>query len=405
MPSQFDRDGVGEFAADGHTHLLDAVLLTRKLGSEGIAAWLTAVAPLHVRAYSLSQILLSRWIGFNILSIESINLLYYLAILAMVYKLAEAVFDRRAALLAATIVALWPTLLLHTTQPLRDPLLITLVLALFLMMRRWLTQTFSWRQTIVAGGSGSLVLLMIWIVRLSMWDIMRAVVGLGFVLLVLRQVKERRVLIGNVIAGAMLVATLLVIPHFNRLLQFMEKRDADSERVLIGERVAGLSPWDRITARRDGFIDRRYAEDYKAGSDVDSDVRFHSKGDLIRYLPRAAAIGLFAPFPNMWFAQGLLVGKTGRWLSGFEMLLTYLIEALAVIGVWQRRRQFFVWLMTFTAILGVTALGLIVVNIGSLYRLRYSYWILLVVLGAGGAVHLFSRLHNPRQRKLGAERL
>src|SRR6266849_4100596 len=157
MPNQFDRNGVGEFAADGRTHQLDAIVLTQKLGSEGIIAWLGAVAPLHVRIYSLSQVLLSRWIGFNILSIEPINLLYYLAILAMVYKLAEGVFDRRAALLTATIVALWPTLLLHTTQPLRDPLLIALVMTLFLILTSWLTQTFSWRQTIIAGVGGALV--------------------------------------------------------------------------------------------------------------------------------------------------------------------------------------------------------------------------------------------------------
>jgi len=396
MPSQFDWNGVGNFAPDGRTHQLDAVLLTEKLASEGIGGWLSAVAPLHVRAYSLSQFLLSRWIGFNIMSVEPINLLYYLAILAMVYKLAEAVFDRRAALLAATIVALWPTLLLHTTQPLRDPLLITVVLAFFLIVRCWLTQTFSWRQAIIVGVGGALVLLMTWIVRLSMWDIMRAVVGLGFVLLVLRQLKERRVLIGNVLAGAMLVAALLVIPQCNDLLQFIEKREADSDRILIGEKAAGLSFWDRITARRDGFIDRRYAEDYRAGSDVDSDVRFHSKGELIRHLPRATAIGLFAPFPNIWFAQGLLVGRTGRLISGAETLLTYLLEALAVIGVWQKRRDLFVWLVVSSVILGVTALGLIVINMGSLYRLRYSYWILLVVLGAGGAVHLVFRLCRSR---------
>lgn len=395
MPSQFDRDGVGEFAADGHTHLLDTVLLTRKLGSDGIIAWLSAVAPLHVRAYSLSQVMFSRWIGFNILSIEPINLFYYLAILAMVYKLAEAVFDRRAALLAATVVALWPTWLIHTTQPLRDPLLITLVLTLLLIMRHLLTQTFSWRQTITAGGGGALILLMIWIVRLSMWDIMRAVVGLGFVLVVLRQVKERR-LICNVISGAMLIVVLWLIPQFNQLLQFTEKREADSGRVLIGEEVVELSLWDRIAARREGFIKRESDEGYKAGSDVDSDVRFHNKGELIRYLPRAAAIGFFAPFPNMWFAEGLLVGRAGRWLSGFEMLLTYILEALAVIGVWQKRRQFLAWLLTFSAILGATALGLIVINIGSLYRLRYSYWILLVILGAGGMVHVLSK-RRPRE--------
>jgi len=396
MPSQFDRDGVGEFAADGRMHQLDALILTERLGSHGIAAWLGAVAPLHVRIYSLSQVFLSRWIGFNILSVEPINLLLYLAILVMVYKLAEAVFERRAALLAATIVALWPTMLLHTTQPLRDPLLITLVMALFLIVTRLLTHTLSWRQTIIASLVGALVLLAIWVVRLAMWDIVRAVVGMASVLIVLRLVREKRILIGNVVTVAVFIMAIWIIPQGNQLLQFTEKREADvtSGRVLIAEKVVDLSLWARITARRDKFISIRDSPDYKAGSDIDTNVRFNSRAEVVRYLPRAAAIGLFAPWPKMWFTEGLMVGRAGRMISGAEMLLTYLIEALAVFGLWQKRRQLSVWLFTFSVILGVTALGLIVINIGSLYRLRYAFFILLVIMGAGGAMGLLSKRPN-----------
>jgi amino acid transporter len=85
------------------------------------------------------------------------------------------------------------------------------------------------------------------------------------------------------------------------------------------------------------------------------------------------------------------------------MLLTYALEALAVIAVWQNWRKLSVWLLLVSAMLAATALGLVVVNIGSLYRLRYPFWILLVVLGAGGAVHLFSRPRSRKQRKLGTQ--
>ncbi len=378
-------------------HQLDALVLTEKFSSAGPINWLKAVAPLHVRAYSFSQILFGRWIGFNILSLEPMNLLYYLAILTMVFRLAEALFDRRAALLATVVVALWPSLLLHTTQPLRDPLLITLVMVFFLIVRRWIVDNYSWRQAITAGLGAALVLLAIWVVRLAMWDIARAVVGLGIVFVILRQMRERRILISNIITGVILIAVLLIIPHCNKLLQFTEKREVESGRVLIGESVVGLSLWDRIAARREAFINLRTEKGYRAGSDIDSDVHFESKSDVIRYLPRAMAIGLFAPFPNMWFAEGELVGRTGRMISGAEMLLTYLIEVLAAVGLWHKRRQLFIWLLASSAIIGVTALGLIVTNIGSLYRLRYSYWILLVILGAEGAVHLGSRPWSRKQ--------
>jgi hypothetical protein len=120
-------------------------------------------------------------------------------------------------------------------------------------------------------------------------------------------------------------------------------------------------------------------------------VQFNGWTDMFRYLPRAAVIGFFSPFPDMWLAQGNQVGSTGRRLSGIEMLFTYLIEGLALVGLWYKRRELTVWLLLLTTAVGVTALGLIVLNIGSLYRVRYPFWMLLVVLGAGGSIHLISQ--------------
>ena len=170
-----------------------------------------------------------------------------------------------------------------------------------------------------------MILLAIWVVRLAMWDIVRAVVGLSLVLLVLQQARERRLWLSNVVTAALLIAAIWIIPQGNQFFQFTEKRqeEADSGQVSIGEKVVDMTLWDRISARREKFITTRDDEGYKAGSDIDTGVHFGGRSDVFSYLPRAAAVGLFAPFPNMWFAQGALVGKTGRLLSGAEMLLTY----------------------------------------------------------------------------------
>ena len=69
-----------------------------------------------------------------------------------------------------------------------------------------------------------------------------------------------------------------------------------------------------------------------AGSNIDTDVEFKSIGDILGYLPRAALIGLFAPFPQMWFEAGPQVGYAGRIVSGLETLLMYLMELLAFIA-------------------------------------------------------------------------
>ena len=117
---------------------------------------------------------------------------------------------------------------------------------------------------------------------------------------------------------------------------------------------------------------------------------FTNKAELIKFVPRAIEIGYLAPFPKMWFTTGYNVGLIGRLLSGFEGILTYVIELLACVFVWRNRRRVEVWLLVLATAIGVTALGLVVVNVGTLYRMRYPFWILLAILGSGGLVQILS---------------
>src|SRR5712691_10912068 len=146
MPAQFRANGLGEFASDGFFYQDEAAYLATVLKSHDLAAWATWPTQLHVRLYSLPLAAVSHWMGFNVLAIEPLNLLYYLAILALVFKLGKEIFDYRAGLLAATIVALWPSLLLHTTQLLRDPLLLVAVLILFLAITRCVQRDYPWHR-------------------------------------------------------------------------------------------------------------------------------------------------------------------------------------------------------------------------------------------------------------------
>ena len=156
----------------------------------------------------------------------------------------------------------------------------------------------------------------------------------------------------------------------------------------LAEEVADLSVWDRIAIRRQGFANLKKDELSASSSNIDEDVVLNNRTDVALYLPRACFIGLLAPFPNMWFVKGTQVGTAGRLVSGGETLLSYILGLLALICLWQRRENLAVWLLVGTVVCGVTALGLIVLNIGAFYRLRYPYWMLIVVLGAGGAVKI-----------------
>jgi len=155
MPGQFDHNGLGNFASDGFVYQTEVVELCSVLKNEGVIAWAMWPTQLHLRLYSLPLAPVSRWTGFNVLVIEPLNLIYYLAILVFVFKLGELIFDYRTGLVATAIVALWPSFLLHTTQLLRDPLLISSFLVLMLSVTLCLKREYTWHRGILLGLAGA----------------------------------------------------------------------------------------------------------------------------------------------------------------------------------------------------------------------------------------------------------
>lgn len=396
MPNEFTEHGLGNFASDGFIYEGETTQLRDILKSQGIVAWATWPSQLHLRLYSL-PLLVSR--SFNILAIEPVNLIYFLSILFLVYKLGETVFCAQSGLLAAAIVALWPSFALHTTQPLRDPFLICVFLVLIFSLVSSLNRSYRWQRSVLIGLAAASAVVVIRIVRLPMWGPASAAVFLGALLLLVRMWREKQVEWGNLCFALMLVSTILVVPKFQPW--FRDQQFVRVEQSIIPEEVQALPLPEQITQRRRAFevqIVNGNRLGSNAGSLIDAGVQFRSNADIVRYLPRAIEIGFFAPFPNMWWTAGKQVGTSGRILAGVEMLVTYLLECLALIGVWIKRKVLAVWLLSFLILIGIIALGLIVVNIGSLYRLRYPFWILLVVLAAGGGLSLTDKgIRRPRR--------
>ena len=56
--------------------------------------------------------------------------------------------------------------------------------------------------------------------------------------------------------------------------------------------------------------------------------------------------------------------------------------------LWRERRNTRMWLLFLVAAVGLIALGLVVVNAGALYRIRYVFWIMLIVIAVEGLSHL-----------------
>jgi len=388
FPAGFNPDGLSDALGRDSTLYFkpDVESLADLLHRGEVSAWVHRPADLHVKLYSLSFALFSRWTTFNVLTVEPLNLLYYLLILILIFQLACLVFDSRAGLVAVVMVALWPSFLLHTTQLLRDPLLIVATLTLMLCAARWLTLDKSWRQSWPFVVMALIAAATIWLVRGGMGYLVPLILVLTLLLLVVRQIREKRLLLVSLSCVLLVLLTAIFLP---RALP-----NSKSRLTQVNPDAPML--WQRIAATRRRAIETSP----EPGSNIDAEVEFSGPADLVRYAPRAIIIGMFAPFPNAWFATGQHVGRSGKLLAGFETVLIYFMELLCVVGFWQRRHLFASWLLLFTAVLGCAAVALVMVNLGTIYRLRYSFWMLIVVLGSGALAQLLSKISRSEKTEI-----
>jgi len=392
LPSHFDESGIGlTFAIDGTSYKRIALDMLDASNNFGMGVWLWAKAPLHSRLYALSFKLFGRLLGINVLGAEPLNLFYYLAILVCVYVLGREVFSARTGLLAAAIVAVWPSFLLHSTQLIRDPLAILCFLALIVVLVLLLSREFAWRMAIGVGLAGILLVTLFWVVRGNMWNAVLVAIGIALLMLASRLLRERRLIKGNSLALLLIIIAALLVPaRFESTALPGVKPPTTPLTIPTSTQVAPAEGvWTRtikqIADRRAGF---RF---YKIhASDIDSEVRFYSTGDISRFTPRALVIGFFAPFPNMWLQTGSF-GLAGRLLSGFEMLVMYVLYLAVGFCLWQERRNMKMWFLFLVAAIGMLALGLVVVNAGALFRIRYVFWMLLIAIAAEGITKLAHR--------------
>ena len=389
LPDTFDENGIGlTFAIDGRTYKNLSSNLVEEWQTNGFAAWLKAKAPLHAKLYSLSFAIFGKLLGHNILAAEALNLFYYLGILSCIYVLGREIFDARTGLLAASIVGVWPSFLLHSTQLVRDSLSILCLLALIIVLTMLLKLELRRLKAIEFGIAGTILVSVFWLARGNMWNVVLAALAIAIAMLSYRMLHEKKFMTGNALAILLITTVALLVP--TRLESSTLPGVRPPATVLAIPSASQPPPaegaWTRavkqIADRRAGF---RFAT--SQASNIDGEVRFHGLGDIVCYLPRAAVIGFFAPFPKMWVEPGSF-GRAGRILSGLETLAMYLLYVPVGFCVWREKRNSRMWLLFLVATAGIVGLGLVVVNAGALYRLRYAFWMMLIILAAQGIRHL-----------------
>ena len=376
----------------------DCILIVSRVGSlaevlksNGPLAWFKTREQIFIRIYSLPAAILGSWLGVNILTVEPANLLFYVAILTLTFQIGALVFDRRVGLVAAAVVALWPSFLVHTTQVLKDPLFIATFLSLILITTIWLTKALSLLNGLVTAVVGVTSIFTISLTRSGFWGaIMIALLVVGLGLMLIRQLLNKRFLPVNIASAVLVVLVSGLINHYApEQFEAIQPEAAPGATASApvqdsSQRVNRLAT--RLSMLRQGWL---YLNK-DAGSNIDTQVEFQRPMDVVRYLPRAWAVGFLAPFPNFWLTRGKQVGLAGRLFSGFEMLLTYIAELLALFGLWRARANLSAWFLASSIFMGISALALAVVNLGTLYRFRYAFLILLLVLAVKGLMGLIA---------------
>ncbi|HZN07841.1 MAG TPA: STT3 domain-containing protein [Pyrinomonadaceae bacterium] len=385
LPGFFDPNGIGTtFAIDGATYQRLASQMATQWQNYGLGPWLDIKAPLHCRLYSIPFAIAGRVVGHNVLAAEPLNLFYYLGTLSVVYLLGREMFNERAGLLAAAIVAVWPSFLMHSTQLIRDPLAILCFLALLLVMTLLLTHEFEWAPALGLGIAGSLLVTVFWLARGNMWTAIVVAVALGLLMLGFRMIRERKFMAGNASVIMIVIVTMLLVPSRLESTTLGGVRPPVTPLAIpsASQPAPREGVWTRtinqIKDRRAGF---RFYTAQK--SNIQGDVQFESISDMVEFIPSAALIGFGAPFPPMWFEAGTY-GTAGRLLTGAETLVMYFLYGAVGVCLWRERRRLAMWLIFLTATVGIIGLGLVVVNVGALYRIRYVFWIMMITLAAQG---------------------
>ena len=408
-PTLVDRDGiVSSFAFDSNLYRRSAFELAQRLRTGDLNGFATTAEPAHVKVIAIPFALFGSFFGYSVLSAEPYNLICYIVVIGLVFALGREVGCRRTGILAATAVGVWPTFLLHTMQLLKEPLFVAASLAFLLCVITWITRTYKPMATLAITAVTVLMVLLVSVIRLKFLFVVIVVALLGLVLLAIRQILQRRLLLGNMVLPiAVLLAAMLLMPSGSYTSQTLKKYPSDQSgpsktAVSEGTEVLTDVQWvvrphtsDTVMGRLKAGADRsarrissmrtRFAAGYPdAGSLIDGSVEFSGVTDLLAYLPRAVEIGLWAPFPNTWFRSGRFVGYLGKILTGFETFLIYCFSFLAVAALVREPRRLGLWFVLATAVLGATALALVVPNFGALYRFRYGFWVMIIIAAMTG---------------------
>jgi Dolichyl-phosphate-mannose-protein mannosyltransferase len=306
-----------------------------------------------------------RVIGRNLLAIQLVNAVFGAATAPIIFLVAHNIFGNiRVARIAAFFVAFFPSLVLWSSQGLKDgPIVFMLALAVLLTLR--LGEKFSLvNALLLALVLGTLTTFRFYL----FYMVVSAIVG-AFTI-GMRQFNSTS-----------FVRQMLLIVGIGLLLTYIGvTRQANLQVGYFGDL---------------NMVERSRRDLARAESGFGEDIDVSTTSGAIRAIPLGILYLLFAPFP--WQLQSLRQSITLP-----EMIVWWVSFPFLIIGLWftlrYRLRQSFV-IFIFTTMLTL-AYSIFQGNVGTAYRQRAQLLVFYFIFVAVGIVLLRERWEERRQREM-----
>ena len=330
-------------------------LVTSFMGQTGVSGW--GMVYLVAGAYALT--------GRNLLAIQFINAVVGAATAPVIFLCAKHIFDNlRVARIAAIFVAFFPSLVLWSSQGLKDgPIIFLLALSMLVTLK--LGEKFSFKYLAILGCA----LFALLSLRFYVFYIALAAIGISFVIgmraltaqSILRQV--------TVVGGLVILLTTFGVTRF---------AGAQLERY-TDLKVIQRSRADAAVSAESGFAE---------------EVDVSTTEGAISAIPVGTVYLLFSPFP--WQLTSLRSSITMP-----EMLIWWASFPALVLGIWFSIKYRFhqvLPILVFTTMLTI-AYSVFQGNVGTAYRQRAQLLVFYFIFIAVGYVLLKERREQRRLKR------
>ncbi len=121
-------------------------------------------------------------------------------------------------------------------------------------------------------------------------------------------------------------------------------------------------------------------------SSIERDVQLTTVSQFLANLPRGAQIGFFYPTPQFWFEkkEEKSLSLYARYISCLEMPGIYLSLFFLPLALWKWRKSTELWILMIFSVPPIVVYGSVILNIGTLHRMRYGFLMTIVAVGIAG---------------------